>query len=60
MAGYVASNIVEGLVETVQWYEIDDIVANGGYLIDVRDPGEVARGALRVLLIFQLMIYVIV
>lgn len=46
MAGYVASNIVEGATETVQWYEIDEIVANGGFLIDVRDPGEVARGAI--------------
>lgn len=46
MAGYAASNIVDGLIETVQWHEIDDIVANGGYLIDVRDPGEVARGAI--------------
>lgn len=46
MAGYVAANIVDGMVETVQWHEIDELVANGGYLIDVRDPGEVARGAI--------------
>lgn len=44
MAGYVASNIVEGDVETVQWHEIDEIVANGGTLIDVRTPLEVERG----------------
>lgn len=46
MAGYVASNIVDGFVKTVQWHEIDDIVKQGGYLIDVRDPEEVARGAI--------------
>ncbi len=38
MVGYAASNIVDGFVETVQWHEIDRIVDNGGYLIDVRGP----------------------
>lgn len=40
MAGYVASNIVEGASETVQWHEIDAIVAQGGMLVDVREPIE--------------------
>ncbi len=40
MAGYVASNILEENAETVQWHEIDEIVANGGLLIDVREPIE--------------------
>ncbi|NMD68941.1 CoA-disulfide reductase [Bacillus sp. DNRA2] len=40
MAGYVASNIIEGEMEHVQWHEIDEIVANGGLLIDVREPME--------------------
>lgn len=40
MAGYVASNIVSGDLEQVQWHEIDDIIANGGLLIDVREPVE--------------------
>ena len=40
MAGYAAKNIAEGLVETVQWHEINDILANGGYLLDVREPIE--------------------
>ncbi|WP_066304915.1 FAD-dependent oxidoreductase [Bacillus sp. FJAT-29814] len=40
MAGYVATNIIEGELEAVQWYEIDGIVADGGLLIDVREPME--------------------
>ncbi|MEC0306912.1 CoA-disulfide reductase [Paenibacillus lautus] len=39
-AGYVAANILDGLVETVQWHEIDDLVENGAALIDVREPKE--------------------
>mgnify|MGYP005749985215 FL=1 len=44
MAGYVATNIVEGVVETVQWNEIDDIVRAGGTLVDVRNPIELEMG----------------
>ncbi|MCM3570753.1 CoA-disulfide reductase [Neobacillus mesonae] len=40
MAGYVASNIMENEVEMVQWHEIDKIVADGGLVIDVREPME--------------------
>jgi len=47
MAGYVASNIVEGMMETVQWHEIDAIVENGGTLIDVRNPSEFKNGFIK-------------
>lgn len=40
MAGYVASNIVDGMIETVHWDEIDDIIKKGGYLLDVRTVKE--------------------
>lgn len=40
IAGYVATNILVGDLEHVQWHEIDEIVANGGILIDVREPAE--------------------
>ncbi|GIO97409.1 NADH dehydrogenase [Paenibacillus lautus] len=43
-AGYVATNILDGLVETVQWQEIDDLVGNGATLIDVREPKEREAG----------------
>ncbi|MGG3307568.1 CoA-disulfide reductase [Paenibacillus lautus] len=39
-AGYVASNMLDGLVEAVQWDEIDDLVRKGATLIDVREPKE--------------------
>jgi CoA-disulfide reductase len=44
MAGYVATNIMEGELEHVQWHEIDKIVAEGGLLIDVREPKERESG----------------
>lgn len=44
MAGYAATNILDGLVETVQWHEINEIVQNGGLLIDVREPIEREMG----------------
>ncbi|MBC6974951.1 CoA-disulfide reductase [Bacillus sp. Xin] len=47
MLGYAASNIIEGLVDTVQWHEIDRIVQNGGYLIDVREPNELKQGMIK-------------
>ncbi|MGO4790164.1 CoA-disulfide reductase [Paenibacillus sp. 2KB_20] len=43
-AGYVASNMLDGLVEAVQWDEIDDLVGNGATLIDVREPKEREAG----------------
>ncbi|MDA1524410.1 CoA-disulfide reductase [Bacillus cereus] len=47
MVGYAASNIVDGFVDTVQWHEIDRIVENGGYLIDVREPNELKQGMIK-------------
>jgi rhodanese-related sulfurtransferase len=47
MAGYVAANIMDGDVETVQWDEIDLIVENGGLLIDVREPIERDTGFIK-------------
>lgn len=40
MAGYVATNIMDGELEHIQWHEVDQIVAEGGLLIDVREPME--------------------
>ncbi|SFF70534.1 CoA-disulfide reductase [Planifilum fulgidum] len=46
IAGYVASNILDRLVETLQWHELDDHLASGGILLDVRTPEEAARGGI--------------
>jgi len=46
MAGYVATNIIEGLVDTIQWYEVDEVIKKGGVLIDVREPFEAELGVI--------------
>lgn len=40
MAGYVATNLMEDELEQIQWHEVDQVVADGGLLIDVREPME--------------------
>lgn len=47
MLGYAAANILDGLVRTVQYHEIDDLVASGNILVDVRQPGEVEKGRIK-------------
>lgn len=47
LTGYAAANITEGLVETVQWHEIDQFVEKGGYLLDVREPYELEKGEIK-------------
>ncbi len=42
--GYVAENIVSGLVKTAQWHEIDDFRNEEFTLLDVRTLGECAKG----------------
>ncbi|MCC0661510.1 CoA-disulfide reductase [Clostridioides sp. ZZV14-6154] len=44
MLGYYASNIIEDLVEIVQWNEVDNIIADSGVIIDVREEFELATG----------------
>ncbi|RXT07944.1 CoA-disulfide reductase [Ammoniphilus sp. CFH 90114] len=40
MAGFVASNMIEDGMKTVQWHEIDQVIQDGGMLVDVREPIE--------------------
>ena len=44
MLGYIADNVVSGLISTAQWYEVDEFRRAGYALLDVRTPEECARG----------------
>ena len=44
MLGMIASNLVDGTARTIQWHEVDAEAAQGVQIIDVRTPGEYARG----------------
>ena len=46
MLGMIAENLAAGIVETVQWHEIEDAAAAGVQIVDVRTPGEYRRGTL--------------
>jgi len=46
MLGYIAENILSGLVQTVQWHEVDEYRARGVQFVDVRTREEFARGTL--------------
>jgi NADPH-dependent 2,4-dienoyl-CoA reductase/sulfur reductase-like enzyme/rhodanese-related sulfurtransferase len=46
MLGYIAENLLSGLVETVQWSDVDNYRARGAQFVDVRTPKEFARGSL--------------
>ncbi|MFZ1668297.1 MAG: FAD-dependent oxidoreductase, partial [Trichococcus flocculiformis] len=47
MAGYAAMNIIEGVSESIQWYELEKLQEAGYQLLDVRGESEIARlGAL--------------
>jgi len=48
MLGYVADNLRTGETRSVQWHELDDLVAQGATVVDVRTPGEHARGTVEV------------
>lgn len=48
MAGYAAMNIIEGVSESIQWYELEKMQEAGYQLLDVRGESEIASlGALK-------------
>lgn len=44
MAGYVATNILEGSTDMIQWYRLEEELAKGKKLLDVRTTSEFAKG----------------
>ncbi|WP_270661521.1 FAD-dependent oxidoreductase [Streptococcus anginosus] len=48
MLGYAALNLVEGLSDNIQWYELEDELATGKKFLDVRTTSEFQQGHLKV------------
>ncbi len=46
MLGYIAEAQLDGLLETIQWHELQNAMAEGATLVDVRGADEVANGAI--------------
>ncbi len=46
MLGYIAENMMSGLLETAQWSQIDDFEDRGFQLVDVRTSSEYAAGSI--------------
>lgn len=44
--GYVAENLRAGVTRAVQWHDLDDLLADGAMLVDVRTSAEHASGAI--------------
>lgn len=46
LLGYIADNLAAGVVHTVQWNEVDELVGSGAQLLDVRSATEFAAGSI--------------
>lgn len=46
--GYASLNLIEGLSDNVQWYQLEDELAKGKKFLDVRTSGEFQSGRLKV------------
>ena len=47
MFGYYAENLMDGLVETIDWREVDDLIKKNAFILDVRDEFEISSGAIK-------------
>lgn len=46
IAGYAAENILKNKVETIQWSQVNDLVKEGAFFLDVREECELATGTI--------------
>ena len=46
MLGYIAENMMSGLLKTAQWSQTEELRSSGYQLIDVRTPSEYANGSI--------------
>lgn len=46
MLGYTADNMINGKISTIQWHEIDALLEDNAYFLDVREDFELATGSL--------------
>lgn len=46
IAGMMAQNVIDGLMRQAQWHQIPQFDPQKEFLLDVRGPGEVAKGAI--------------
>ena len=46
MLGYIARNLADREDATIQWHELDDALADGAVLLDVRAAGQLAEGTI--------------
>jgi NADPH-dependent 2,4-dienoyl-CoA reductase/sulfur reductase-like enzyme/rhodanese-related sulfurtransferase len=46
MLGYIAENMISGLLKTAQWNEIETFASQGYQLVDVRSASEYAAGSI--------------
>ena len=46
MLGYMAENVISGLIETAQWSQVEEFRSKGYELIDVRTEAEFDRGTI--------------
>ncbi|MFT8349989.1 CoA-disulfide reductase [Clostridium saccharoperbutylacetonicum] len=44
MLGYYSSNIIEGLTEIIQWYEVDNLDKDNSIILDIREEFELVTG----------------